>query len=191
MKKITITKNKKFKLCTMKNLFIAFLFTLLPSVFFAQTTAFDKYEDNPAINTVIVNKKMFQLMGEMKMDPKDKNAQQYINLVKKLESLKVFTTESGKISKDMKSTVDNYLKSHPLDELMRVTEDGKAIKIFVKSGATTSSIKEMLMFIEGGGPKDSTVVMSLTGNFDLSELSVLTDKMSLPGGNAIKKASKK
>jgi len=175
----------------MKNLFIAFLFTLLPSVFFAQTTAFDKYEDNPAINTVIVNKKMFQLMGEMKMDPKDKNAQQYINLVKKLESLKVFTTESSKISKDMKSTVDNYLKGHPLDELMRITEDGKAIKIFVKSGATASQIKEMLMFIEGGGPKDSTVVMSLTGSFDLSELSVLTDKMSLPGGNAIKKAAKK
>jgi hypothetical protein len=32
--------------------------------------------------------------------------------------------------------------------------------------------------------------MSLTGNFDLDELSVLTDKMKLPGGDDLKKASK-
>jgi len=175
----------------MKNLFIAFLFLLMPSLFFAQATAFDKFEDKADINTVIVNKKMFQLMGEMKMDPKDKSAQQYLNLVKKLESLKVFTTENTRISKDMKATVDGYLKTHPLDELMRITEDGKGIKIFVKSGATASQIKELLMFIEGGGPKDSTVLMSLTGSFDLSEIAILTDKMSLPGGNALKKAAKK
>jgi len=32
--------------------------------------------------------------------------------------------------------------------------------------------------------------MSLTGNFDLNELSVLTDKMNLPGGDALKKSAK-
>jgi hypothetical protein len=45
------------------------------------------------------------------------------------------------------------------------------------------------MFVEGGG-QEETVLMSLTGDFDLKELSVLTDKMSLPGGDDLKKASK-
>lgn len=174
----------------MKKFIIALVLTLMPLLNFAQT-AFEKYEDKPEIMSVIVNKKMFQLMGEMKLDPKDKNAQQYLNLVKKLESLKVFTTESAKYTKDMKATVDSYLKSHPLDELMRVNDEGKTVKIFVKSGATASQVKELLMFVEGGGPKESTVLLSLTGNFDLAELSVLTDKMNLPGGKELKKAAKK
>ncbi|MNF19368.1 hypothetical protein D3C80_2241100 [compost metagenome] len=47
------------------------------------------------------------------------------------------------------------------------------------------------MFIEGGNSKDDdTVLMSLTGNFDLNELSVLTDNLNLPGGDALKKGTK-
>ena len=45
------------------------------------------------------------------------------------------------------------------------------------------------MFIDGSG-NEETVLMSLTGNFDLDELSVLTEKMKLPGGEDLKKASK-
>jgi hypothetical protein len=33
--------------------------------------------------------------------------------------------------------------------------------------------------------------MSLTGDFDLDEISALTNKMNLPGGEALKKAAKK
>jgi hypothetical protein len=32
--------------------------------------------------------------------------------------------------------------------------------------------------------------MSLTGNFDLNEISILTDKMRIPGGDDLKKATK-
>jgi hypothetical protein len=60
----------------------------------------------------------------------------------------------------------------------------------VKSGATDSQIKELLMFIEGGSKSDETVLMSLTGNFDLNEISILTDKMRIPGGDDLKRATK-
>jgi hypothetical protein len=33
--------------------------------------------------------------------------------------------------------------------------------------------------------------MSLTGNFDLNEISILTDKMRIPGGDDLKKAKGK
>ena len=48
------------------------------------------------------------------------------------------------------------------------------------------------MFIEDPMSKDKqAVVLSLTGNFNLDEISALTEKMNLPGGNELKKASKK
>lgn len=172
----------------MKNLIIA-LFVLIPSMIFAQS-AFDKFDGRDGVTTVIVNKKMFQLMAGVKLDPKDKDAQQYLNLIKKLDNLKVFTTASGKTGSEMKTTVDAYLKGNPLEELMRINDSGRNIRIYVKSGATATQVRELLMFMEGSG-KSETVLMSLTGNFDLSEISLLTDKMNLPGGMELKKASKK
>jgi len=174
----------------MKKFIIVLLLALLPALTFAQTTAFDKFDGKDGVTAVIVNKKMFQLMGNVKADKSDPNAQQYLNLIKKLDMLKVFTTTSSKTMAEMKSTVDGYLKKNPLDELMRITDSGRSIKIYVKSGSTVSQVRELLMFMEGSG-KNDTVLMSLTGNFDLSEISILTDKLNLPGGSAIKKASKK
>jgi hypothetical protein len=112
-----------------------------------------------------------------------------VNLIKKLDYLKVFVTNSDKKADDMKAVSDKYIKTASLEELMRVNEKGKSVKIYVRSGATDSQIKELLMFIQGSG-KEETVLMSLVGNFDLDELSVLTDKMKLPGGDDLKKASK-
>jgi hypothetical protein len=183
-------KTRKLKSKTMKKFIITLVLAVLPSLFFAQSTTFDKFEKD-GVDAVIVNKKMFELMGNVKMDPKDKNAQQYLNLIKKLENLKVFTTTNNKIVAEMKSTVEGYLKKNPLEELMRINEGGRTVKIYVKTGATSSQVKELLMFMEGGGPKQSTVLMSLTGNFDLSEISFLTDYMKIPGGTELKKAAKK
>jgi alpha-acetolactate decarboxylase len=162
---------------------------LLPTFFFGQA-AFDKFDGQDDVTSVIVNKKMFQMMGSVKMDNKDKETQQYLNLVKKLDNLKVFTTNSTRVTADMKATSEKYMKSAGLEELMRVNDNGKNIKISVKSGSNDSQIKELLMFMEGSSKGNETVLMSLTGDFDLNEISVLTDKMKIPGGDELKKATK-
>ena len=175
----------------MIKLFLTLVIALSSTVLFAQS-AFDKYDGQENVTSVIVNKKMFELMSKVKVDGSDKEAQAYMALLKKLDNLKVFTTNSNKTASDMKSTVGSYLKSNPLDELMRVNDSGKKVNIYVKSGATSSQVKELLMFIEGVNVKgNETVLLSLTGNFDLDEISALTEKMSLPGGDSLKKASKK
>ncbi len=171
----------------MKKLILIIVLVLISNTFFAQT-AFDKFDNQDDVTSIIVNKKMFTLLS--KVDIKDKESQEYVNLIKKLDNLKVFTTTSKAKATDMKNTADKYLKSNGLDELMRINEKGKNVKIYVKSGATDSQVKELLMFIEGVG-KDETVLMSLSGNFDMEELSALTDKMKLPGGEELKKAGKK
>ncbi|MBP8066782.1 MAG: DUF4252 domain-containing protein [Flavobacterium sp.] len=174
----------------MKKLLLTLVIALSSTTIFAQS-AFDKYDGQENVTSVIVNKKMFELMSKVKVDGSDKEAQAYMSLLKKLDNLKVFTTNSNKTASDMKSTVGSYLKSNPLDELMRVNDSGKKVNIYVKSGATSSQVKELLMFIEGVNVKgNETVLLSLTGNFDLDEISALTEKMRLPGGDSLKKASK-
>jgi alpha-acetolactate decarboxylase len=162
---------------------------LLPTFFFGQA-AFDKFDGQDDVTSVIVNKKMFQMMGSVKMDNKDKDTQQYLDLIKKLDNLKVFTTNSTRVTAEMKATSEKYIKSAGLEELMRVNDNGKNIKISVRSGAKDSQIKELLMFMEGSSKGNETVLMSLTGDFDLNEISVLTDKMKIPGGDELKKATK-
>lgn len=168
----------------MKKIIITVILALMPTLFFAQG-AFDKFDGQDDVTSVIVNKKMFQMMGNVK----NKESQQYLNLIKKLDNLKVFTTQSTRVTSEMKVSAEKYIKSAGLEELMRVNDKGQNIKILVKSGATETHVKELLMFIEGGG-KNDTVLMSLTGDFDLNDLSLLTDKMNLPGGDDLKKATK-
>lgn len=174
----------------MKNTIAIIAFLLVSNTFYAQQSVFDKFDGLDDVTSVLVTKKMFQMMGNVKMDAKDKETQDFIRMTKKLNNLKVFTTSNAKIKADMKATTEKYLATAGLEELMRVKEGTQNIRILVKSGAKETQVKELLMFIEDGGAKNETVLMSLTGDFDLNELSVLTDKMNLPGGNVLSKGTK-
>jgi len=136
----------------MKKLIITLVIVLVSSPFFAQG-AFDKFDGQDDVTSIVVNKKMFELMSKVKVDATDKEAQQYMNLIKKLDNLKVFTTQSVRVEGEMKSVADKYIKTAGLEELMRVNDKGKNIKIMVKSGSSDSKIKELLMFMEGGKEK--------------------------------------
>ena len=180
--------NKKERhLTRVKNGLLTIAFVFISSSIFSQA-AFDKFDGQEDVTSIIVNKKMFDLMSKVKVDASDKETQQYLNLIKKLDNLKVFTTKSAKVEGDMRLTAEKYIKTAGLEELMRVNENGKNIKILVKSSTTDSQIRELLMFIEGAKNAD-TVLMSLTGNFDLNEISILTDKMRIPGGDDLKRAT--
>ena len=174
----------------MKKSILLLAFVLISNLIFAQQSVFDKFDGMDDVKSVLVTKKMFQMMANVKMDANDKETQQFITLIKKLNSLKVFTTSNPKIKADLKATSEKYLVTAGLEELMRVKDGSQNINILVKSTAKESQIKELLMFIEDNGPSNETVLMSLTGDFDLNELSVLTDKMNLPGGTILNKTAK-
>lgn len=168
---------------------ISLVISILSQVLFSQNV-FEKFENNDEVSTVIVSKKMFEMMGRVKVDSKDPQTQQFLNLVKKLENLKVYTTSNFKVGNELKLTAEKYLKTANLDELMRINDSGKNVRIMIKTGAKDSQVKELFMFIEGSATDKETVILSLTGDFDLNEISALTDQMNLPGGNELKKASK-
>lgn len=173
----------------MKKIIAIVVLILVSNVLFAQT-AFDKYDGQDGVTSIVVNKKMFQMMSSVKVDANDKETQQYLSLIKKLDNLKVFTTTNTKLSADMKFTAEKYVKTAGLEELMRVNDGEKNVRILVKSGSTDNQVKELLMFIENASKQNETVLMSLTGSFNLSEIAILTDKMKIPGGDDLKKATK-
>lgn len=174
----------------MIRILITLVIVLFSNTFFAQS-AFDKFDGREEVTSIIVNKKMFDLMSKVKVDVSDKESQNYLNLIRKLDNLKVFTTINVRVTAEMKSLTEDYSKTAGLDELMRVNDSGQNIKIFVKSGGTEDQIKELLMFIEGAAKDSQTILMLLTGDFTLNEIPVLTDKMKIPGGNFLKNATKK
>lgn len=188
----------------MKKLIVITALLLAPVVTFAQGI-FDKYEDVEEVSSFVINQKAFRMLATIDMDVDDPEAKEFMEMVKKITGLKVFTTGDDKVSADMKATVESYLKSSDLEELMRFKDGEQTVKFYVKEGKDENHVKELLMFMTGlkeltegqdieiNGKKRvfETVVLSLTGDIDLRQISKITNQMDIPGGEQLKKAGDK
>lgn len=169
----------------MKKYILITVMALLPLAGFSQSV-FDKFEDLDDVTTVIVNKSMFNLLAKIDVEVDDPEARDFMEIASSLKSLKVFTTENKKIGDDMKSSVDSYLRSSKMEELMRIKDKDANVKFYIKAGKDADHVSELLMFITGmknveaNGQKFETVILSLTGDIDLNNISSLTKKMNLP-----------
>lgn len=154
--------------------------------FFGQTVL-DKFENQDDVTAILVNKKMFELMGKVETNTKD--AQELLALAKKLDNLKVFMTSNSSKGSELKKASDKLVKSSTLEELIKVVDNGREVQVYVKTDAGTENILELLMMIEGSATQQS-VLMYLKGNFSIEEVSVLTNKLKIPGGDVLNKSSK-
>lgn len=187
----------------MKKLVLILALATLPIVSMAQSI-FDQFEDLDGVTSVVVNQNMFKLLSKIDVETNDPESQDYINMIENLTSLKVLTTGDEAISAKMKSEVDRYLNKAKLQELMRVKDGEQTIKFYIKEGKNEDYVSELLMFITGlkEVTKDSnvtingqkrefeTVLLTLTGDIDLKQISKLTNKMDIPGGKQLEKAGK-
>lgn len=170
----------------MKKILVTLLVAFASGSFYGQAV-FDQFDGKDEIVSVIVNKKMFELMSKVKVDPSDKETQQYLKLIQNLDNLKVFSTTNRTAAKNMRDVADSYIKLADLEELKKVNAQGKQITIDVKRTGN-NQLKEFLMFIDDDtNGINRSVLMSLTGVFSLSDISILTDKMQIPGGTELKK----
>lgn len=166
-----------------KNLILGVLMSVVPFISNAQSQ-FDKFEDIDGVSSVIVNQKAFELMSKIGAETDD----EYLDLIKNIKTLKVFATEDPNVAKQMRAEADRYLKNGNLEELMRVKDKDDNVKIYVREGSNENFVKELFMFVNNASDgNNETVIISLTGNIDLRQVSKLTDKMDLPGGDELKK----
>lgn len=171
----------------MKKYIIIVLVTMLPFIGFSQSM-FDKFEDLDNVSAVVVNESMFKLLSKINVEVDDQEAKDFMDIAQNLKNLKVFITEDKKISSEMQITMEKYLKSSSLQELMRVKDKDANVKFYIKSGKDEDHVSELLMFVTGikngnveiNDRKFETVLLSLTGDIDLNKIGSLTQKMNLP-----------
>ncbi|MGB1269086.1 MAG: DUF4252 domain-containing protein [Flavobacteriaceae bacterium] len=179
----------------MKKFILIIAMALLPIASSAQSY-FDSLEDQDDITSVIVNANMFNLMSKIDVSADDPEAKEYLSLIKDITSLKVFVSKEGKSTVKMQQMLGQYLKKSNLQELMRIKDGDNNVKFFMKEGSNPNRVSELLMFVQGAelkldGKNAETVLLTLTGDFDLNKVSKLTKQMNIPGGEHLKKVKKK
>lgn len=169
------------------------LFTILSlistSLIFSQSL-FEKYEDMDNVSSVVVNQKMFGMLAEMKVKTNDPETDAFLDQIKTLNNLTVFSTKDTSVSDAISADVNTYVKASKLEELMRVKDGDQNIKFYVQSGRDEFHVSELLMLVRGRLSSDETVLLSLNGDIDLRTLAVLTEQLNVPGGKQLEKASK-
>ncbi len=176
----------------MKKLAIVIAFMITPMLVSAQGK-FDSYENEKDVTSVVVTKNMFKLLAQIEIESNDAEVRDYMAMVNSLENIKVFITENKSVGARMKADVEKYVSSSKgLDELMRVKDDGKNVKFYSKQGSDENHVSELLMFLDGKmDGKEGTVIMSITGNIDLKQISKLTKELNVPGSDELKNVKKK
>lgn|SRR5690606_18431014 len=191
-------KNLKTNLMKKITIVIIMAIMLLPVSGMAQDI-FEKYNGNSDVTYVSIQPKMFQMIAKMGINVDDAEAKAYMDMVKSITSFKTIVTDNKTIATDLSKWVKS--RSSSLEELMQVKDGGTEVKFYVKEGKDSDHVKELLIFVngidqvmkangvdvDGQQRKIETVVVSLTGDINLNEISKLTSKMNIPGGKHLEK----
>lgn len=178
----------------MKKIVLLVVLTVLPLLTFGQSI-FEKYADNDEVTYVSIKPKMFKMLATIDIDTDDPEAKEFMKMVNSIKSLKTLMTSNASIASDIKKWVKT--KSSSLEELMEVKHEGARVKFYVKEGKSETHVKELLMSVTGmdrvevNGSSPRAIVVSLTGDIDLNQVSKLTNKMNIPGGEHLKNVKKK
>ncbi|WP_298511439.1 DUF4252 domain-containing protein [uncultured Kordia sp.] len=178
----------------MKKIVILVMLLAVPVLTFGQNI-FEKYADNDNVTYVSIKPKMFKMLATVGVDTDDPEAKEFLDMVKSMKSLQVLATENKSIASDLKSWVNK--RSSKLEELMEVRDGDARVQFYVKEGKDETHVKELLMYITGiedkvqlKDRKINTVVVSLLGDIDLTQVSKLTSQMNIPGGEHLKDVKK-
>ena len=174
----------------MKKIIVLIAIVLISVTSYAQSSIFDKFEDMDDVTTVVVTQEAFKMLAKFKSGGEE--GAEYFDMVKGLNSFRVFTTDNSDIAKQMSDVVTKYLKSEKLTELMRVKDKETKVKIYVKSGKDDDHVSELLMYVSGiekynNEFKAESVILSLTGDIDLNKISELTESHIPNSGKHLKK----
>lgn len=170
----------------MKKLTFALMALLLPFLSGAQN--FDKYENMKDVDAVVITSKMFKLLTKIDLNSEDPETQAYIDLIENLQEMRVFSSTQENVRKQMSADVSSYVKKGKLEELMRVTEDGKTVKFYYKPGKNDDYVSQLFMFMEGREKsKPVSVILNISGEINLTQISKLANDFKIPGGDELKK----
>jgi len=170
----------------MKKFIITLLLAALPLVTFAQQDAFAKFEGVEGIQSLTLNKELFDMFGSIGDSATTAKTKGYLDAASKIEKVKVYITAEKKYKKQLNNAVADYLKSNPLDLLLSFNDKGSAVKVYAKQGSKESIIREGLVVIEDSQRKQESVIISFTGEINLNDIKDFQDFKGCKGEKGAK-----
>ena len=172
---------------------IVVIIALFMAPFLAQSQDFAKYENMKDVDAMVMTSKMFKMLSKVDLSEGDPEAKKYMEMIENLSEIRLYKTNSSSIRGQMSKDFEAYLNKGSLDELMRIKDSGKNIKFYSKSdGNNDDIVKELLMFMDGDeGGEPISVILRITGQIDLTQLSKLTSDLNVPGADQLKNAKTK
>ena len=137
---------------------------------------FDKLEAHKEITSATVTQKMFQMLAKIASEGGE--SKEYVAFVSKLKSMRVFTTENQQAGALLKSEALQYVKAASLSEVRMKTQTQNT-KFYAKENGS-DKISELLIFVDSNEHSKKTVLLSLIGNIELSQIGTLKKNMNLP-----------
>lgn len=144
---------------------------------------FDQLEDNEEYTKVSVSQKMFSMFTDLEAGSDAEK--EFLEAVSKLKGLKVIIADSIPDAASMYKKAVNDVEKAGYEELMSVkdAEENLKFSIIEKDGI----IKELMM-VAGGNKK--FVMLSLTGDIDLNNISKIAQEMRIEGMEKLGKMHK-
>ena len=147
---------------------------------------YEKYAGKDGFTSVNISKEMFQMFSQMNAN-KDTSAQAMKKMMDQLSGLKVLTFNADSLNPGKAAAVySEFASLFPASiykELMTVNDDGENIRFLTKQ-EKNGKVGEMVMLMKG---KKECVILSLTGNIDLSTISSLSKGINIHGMENLRK----
>ncbi len=171
-----------------KVLFLLSILVLAAQSIQAQNDAimrfFDKYVEDERFTVVYVSPKLFQLVA--KIDTDDEDWEKAKPVVSNLSGLRVLTADSVSDGMALYKEAIGKVPVKEYEELLTVRDGEENVRIWIRESGNI--ISELLLLV--GAPSEF-VLLSLTGNIDLDNISELSKTLDVQGADQLEKVKPK
>lgn len=145
---------------------------------------FQKYESDRSFTLVSITPKMFSMFA--KVETGDADAKNMMKVIQKLKGLRILAKEDTREGPRLYKEAAAFLSSD-FEELMTLRDKDSDLKFMVKENAK-GAISELIMLV---GSSNEFMAMSLVGDIDLNEISLIAGSVNIQGMDKLKNIKKK
>lgn len=167
----------------MKKIVILAFLCLISSTLWAQQDPlgrfFNKYEQDTSFIIINISPKMFNMFSKINLNSGDKQADQVMDVAKKLTGLRIITKDNTQNGMQLFREANNLVPKN-YEELMTIRDHGNDVRFLVNPGAV---IHNLIMLVGGN---NEFFALSLSGDINLNELSQIAGNMNIQGFDQLK-----
>lgn len=138
------------------------------------------FDNRKDIQSITVNKKMFELISNVPIGAMNSSDQEYFDLIKKLDFLKVLSASQAKPKEELYRAISTLIISRDLTTLELGHASIANLHLYAPKDQTNpNDLRELLMYYQEPD-KQELYILFIQGHFKISEIKNLAQKMNFP-----------